>query len=399
MREGGRAVPPDSPERQGDRVDVKLMTPGPTAVLEEARVAMAAPIMHHRTEEFRSIVRECREGLRAFFRTDDDVAILTASGSGGMEAALVNLLSPGDKVLVASCGKFGERWADLAKAYGIDAEHVKTAVGDSLDTAAIADRLRATRPRALFVTASETSVGVKNDVETLTRAARESSPDTLVVADAITAVGAFRFESGAWGIDAVVCGSQKALSLPPGLAFVSLSARAREAAGRSRLPRHYFDLPRELKKQADGDIGFTPAITLVVGLRASLAHFRARGMEKVWADAARRAAATRAGLDALGIALVPRTAVSESVTAAWVPEGIDGQKLLKDLQTTAGIKIAGGQGDLKGKIIRISHFGPVTDEDTVGCLAGIEELLRRAGRQVAKGAAAAAAESAMKSVA
>jgi aspartate aminotransferase-like enzyme len=380
-------------------VDVKLMTPGPTALLEEARVAMSAPIMHHRTEEFRAIVRECREGLKAFYRTPDDVVILTASGSGGMEAALVNLLSPGDKVLVASCGKFGERWADLAKAYGIEAEHLKSAVGDSIDPARIGERLRATRPRALFVTASETSVGVKNDVEAIVRAAKDASPETLVVADAITAIGAFRFETGAWGLDAVVCGSQKALSLPPGLAFVSLSPRAREAAARSRLPRHYFDLPRELKKQADGDIGFTPAITLVVGLRASLAHFLRQGMEGVWADAARRAAATRAGLEAMGIVRVPRTAVSESVTAAWVPEGIDGQKLLKDLQAGAGIKIAGGQGDLKGRIFRISHFGPVTDEDTVACLSGIEDLMRRAGRSVTQGAAAAAAEGAMRSFA
>lgn len=380
-------------------MDVKLMTPGPTALLEEARAAMAAPIMHHRTEEFRAIVRECRLGLKDFFRTSDDVVILTASGSGGMEAALVNLLSPGDKALVASCGKFGERWADLAKAYGIDAEHLKTAVGDSIDTALIAERLRATRPRALFVTASETSVGVKNDLEALARAAKDASPETLLVADAITAVGAFRFETGAWGLDAVVCGSQKALSLPPGLAFVSLSPRAREVASRSRLPRHYFDLPRELKKQAEGDIGFTPAITLVVGLRASLAHFLRQGMESVWADAARRAAATRAGLEAMEIRRVPRQGVSESVTAAWVPEGIDGQKLLKDLQANAGIKIAGGQGDLKGKIFRISHFGPVTGEDTVACLAGIEELMRRAGRPVAAGTAAAAAQGAMRSFA
>ena len=380
-------------------MNVKLMTPGPTALLEEARLAMAAPIMHHRTEEFRAIVRECREGLRGFFRTRDDVAILTSSGSGGMEAAVVNLLSPGDKALVASCGKFGERWADIAKAYGIETEHIKTETGDAVDPARIADRLKASRPRALFVTASETSVGVKNDLEVLTRMARDASPDTLVVADAITALGAFRFETGDWGVDAAVCGSQKALSLPPGLAFVSLSARAREVAARSRLPRHYFDLPREFKKQSEGDIGFTPAITLVVGLRASLAHFLGRTLERVWADAARRAAATRAGLGAIGVALVPRMGVSESVTAAWVPEGVDGQKLLKDLQASTGIKIAGGQGELKGRIIRISHFGPVTDEDTLACLAGIEDLLRRAGRSVAGGSAATAAENAIRSFA
>src|SRR5436309_6621010 len=267
--ENGRPVSystSDSRFSREARLNVRLMTPGPTAVLERAREAMSAPILHHRTEEFRALLRECREGLLDFFRTSDEVAILTASGTGAMEAAVVNLLSPGDRALVGSCGKFGDRWAEIARAYGIEVEYLKTATGESLDPEEITRCLKASRPKAIFVTASETSVGVKNDLEVLARASREASPETLLVTDAITALGAFRFETGAWGLDVVVGSSQKALSLPPGLAFVSLSARAREAASRSRLPRHYFDLPREIGKQAVGDIGFTPAITLVVGL-------------------------------------------------------------------------------------------------------------------------------------
>lgn len=374
---------------------VRLMTPGPTAVLDEARDAMAAPIMHHRTEEFRAIVRECREGLKAYFRTRDDVVILTSSGTGGMEAALVNLLSPGDPILVGSTGKFGDRWAAIGKAYGLDVQSIRSEIGESLDPERVASALAASPPRALFVTASETSVGVKNDLRAIVEVTRRVSPETLVVADAITALGAFEFETGSWGLDAVVGSSQKALSLPPGLAFVCLSSRAREAARVARLPRFYFDLPRELEKQAGGDIGFTPAISLVVGLRAALRWFLGRSLERVWADAARRSAAVRAGLGAMGIGLVPRSHVSESVTAAWVPEGLDGVKLLEDLESSAGFKIAGGQGDLKGRIFRIAHFGPVTDADTLDCLTGIEDLLRRSGRSVAPRCAATAAERAM----
>jgi len=335
--------------------------------------------------------RECREGLKRFFRTTDDVAILTSSGSGGMEAALVSVLSPGDRILVGSCGKFGDRWGEIARAYGIETEWIRTATGESLDPSEVAARLRALRPRAFCLTASETSVGVKNDVEQLARLTRDASPDTLLIVDAITAVGAFPVETEAWRVDIVVCGSQKALSLPPGLAFVSMSARARDAAKSARSPKSYFNLLRELDKQASGETAFTPAITLVVGLAASLRWFRERTMEGAWRDSSRRAAMTRAGLEALGVSLVPKGAPSESVTAAWVPEGVDGGAMLSDLTRSHGIKIAGGQGDLKGKIFRIAHFGPLSDQDRVDCLAGLEEVLSRSGRRVTAGAAAEAA--------
>jgi aspartate aminotransferase-like enzyme len=376
-------------------VNARLMTPGPVALLDEARQAMAAPIIHHRTEEFRALVRECREGLREFFRTGDDVAILTGSGTGGMEAAVVNLLSPGDRVLVGTCGKFGDRWAEIASAYGIEAEVVRTATGDGLDADEIARRLAALRPAAFFLTASETSVGVKNDLEMLAAAARRASPDTLIVVDAITALGAFRFETRAWGIDAAVCASQKALSLPPGLAFVSMSPRAREAAAKAKLPRFYFDILHEIDKQSSGDTAFTPAITLVVGLAAALAVFRRKTMETVWRETARRAEGTRAAFAALGLDLVPKRAYSESVTAAWSPAGTDGARLVRDLAVVHGIKIAGGQGDLAGRILRVAHFGPLTDEDTLDCVSGIEDLLLRAGRSIDRGAARAAARRAM----
>lgn len=370
---------------------VRLMTPGPTDILPAALEAMGAPIVHHRTEPFREILRECREGLKSYFRTQDDVVVLAGSGTAGMEAVVVNLLSPGDKALVASCGKFGDRWAEIATCYGIATELVRTELGAALDPDAIAERLAASRPRALFVTANETSVGVKSDLQAIVAAARRASPDTLVAADAITAIGAYPFETGAWGLDAVVCGSQKALSLPPGLAFVALSSRAREAIAKGSLPRYYLNLEREFKKQTSGETGFTPAISLVVGLRASLRHYLGIGLENVWRSVALRAGATRAGLEALGIRRVPVGAVSESVTAAWVPEGTDGVKLVKEIEAQTGIKIAGGQGELKGKIVRIAHFGPVTDAMTLEVLQGIEDVLARGGATIARGAAATAA--------
>jgi aspartate aminotransferase-like enzyme len=358
-----------------ESTSVRLMTPGPTAVLPAAQAAMSRPIIHHRTEPFRAIVRECGEGLRRYFRTEDPVVILACSGTGGMEAVVANLLAPGDKVLVGSCGKFGDRWAELARAYGADVEILKTETGDALDPDEIGRRLAASRPKALFITAHETSVGVKNDVEAIVRMARERSAGTLVAADAITAIGAFPFETAAWGLDAVVCGSQKALSLPPGLAFVCLSSRALETARRGALPRYYFNLPREIDKQASGEVGFTPAISLVIGLQASLRHFHGIGMEQVWRETAARATLAREGLLAAGVRLVPKNSVSESVTAAWAPPGIDGARFLKDLEAKTGIKIAGGQGELKGKIFRISHFGPVTEKDTRDVLSGIAALI------------------------
>ena len=377
-------------------MNVKLMTPGPTELLEDARIAMSRPIIHHRTEEFRAIVKDCRAGLKSYFRTSQDVVILTASGTGGMEASFVNLLSPGDKVLVGSCGKFGDRWTDLARAYGVEAEVMRTPTGEALDPEAVARRLRELGPKAFFLTANETSVAVRNDLPALMKAVASSSPETLVVTDAITAVGAFPYESEAWGIDVVVGSSQKALSLPPGLAFVTMSPRARQAMTSGRLPKFYFDLPRELDKQAGGDIGFTPAITLVVGLQAALAYFLGRTLESVWAETSRRAQATRAGLQALGVGLVAKgAAVSDAVTAGYVPQGLDGAKLLKDLEAVHRIKIAGGQNELKGKIFRISHFGPVTDADTLACLAGLEDLLHKAGKAGATQVAAAAAQRAL----
>jgi aspartate aminotransferase-like enzyme len=352
---------------------------------------MAGPILHHRTEEFRGILRECREGLREFFRTQDDVAILAASGTAGMEAALVNLLSPGDRVLVGSCGKFGDRWAEIAAATGIEASVLRPETGSALDPEQVAARVRDLRPRAFCTTASETSVGVKNPVETLSRVVREASPDTLVVVDAITALGAFPIETGRWELDAVVCASQKALSLPPGLAFVSLSARAREASRAAKLPRYYLDLRREMARQAEGETAFTPAIMLVVGLAASLQWFRERTLEGAWRDTARWSATTRAGLEALGVRFVPREAHAESVTAAWVPEGIDGPGLVRQLAEQSGIKIAGGQGELKTRIFRIAHFGPLSDQDALDCLEGIESILSARIGGIPAGAALGAA--------
>ncbi len=377
-------------------MSVRLMTPGPTAILDEAQKAMAQPILHHRTEPFRAIVRECRDGLKKLYRTRRRRPDPRRFGHrAGWRRPSSTSSRPGTSALVGSCGKFGDRWANIAKAYGIEAELYRTETGRALDRGRACAQAREDPPEGA-VRHRERDVGRREERPRGARDDRQvASPETLVVADAITAVGAFRFETGAWGLDAVVCGSQKALSLPPGLAFISLSARAREAVKTARLPRFYFDLGRELGKQTSGDTGFTPAISLIVGLRASLGHLLGPGSKPSGAKTARRAACARAGLGALGVALVPKDGISESVTAAWVPEGIDGAKFLKDLEALTGIKIAGGQDELKGKIFRISHFGPVTAEATIEVLAGIEELLARAGRPLERGAAAAAARSAL----
>jgi len=247
----------------------RLFTPGPTPLHPAVQEALARPILHHRTDEFRSVMKECRTGLQKFLKTTGDVLVLACSGSGGMEAALANVLSPGDAMLALVAGAFGERWAAIGKAYGMDVRVLEAPWGEAVSADAVAQALdRDPKIRAVFVQLSESSTGAAHDVEAIARVTK--GRDTLLVVDAISGAGAMRLDTDAWGVDVVVVGSQKALALPPGLAFLALSQRCWGRVESARTPRFYFDLRRERKSQATGESAFTPAISLVVALKAAL---------------------------------------------------------------------------------------------------------------------------------
>ncbi|MFP6888922.1 MAG: alanine--glyoxylate aminotransferase family protein [Nitrospinota bacterium] len=369
-----------------------LMAPGPTPVPHEVLEAMARPLMHHRTEEFEALFEEVRSGLSWLYRAEGDVIVLAASGSGGMEASVSNLLSPGDSVLVVEGGKFGERWTEICRAYGMETDVLSVELGRSVGIDEVEARIRDGRHRAIFVQASETSTGAKHDVKKLAEAVRRASPDTLVVADAITAIGVYDLRPEEWDLDAVITGSQKALMLPPGLAFVWLSERAWSAAGESKCPRYYFDLRIERKSQAKNTTAWTPAISLVAGLRAALDRMQKEGLENIFGRHARLAGATRAALRAMGLEIFPRDLLSESLTAVRVPDGIDGKAIPRTMQAEQGITIAGGQGEMSGKIFRIGHMGYVDESDVLAAVGGLERVLAGLGHGVNPGSGLAAAQ-------
>ena len=332
-----------------------LFAPGPTSVPPEALLAMARPIPHHRAPEFEALMAEVRAGLKVLFQTIEEVLLFAASGTGGMEAAVVNTLSPGDKVLVIRGGKFGERWGEICQAYNID--FIPTIV-------------------AVFTTHSETSTGVLHDIHAIAQVVRKTS--ALLVVDAITSLGVIDLPMDAWGVDVVVAGSQKALMLPPGLAMVGVSQKAWTAVERSRLPKYYFDLTAERKNLLKNQSHFTPAISLVVGLRETLGMIQSEGLHNVIRRHERLAAAMRAGVVALGLELFADRP-SPAVTAVKVPQGIDGGAIVKTLRTKHGVTIAGGQGSMKGKIFRLATLGYADASDVVVALSALELTLAELG--------------------
>jgi aspartate aminotransferase-like enzyme len=353
---------------------------------------MARPIPHHRTDEFRATFKECVVGLKSFLKTEDDVLILACSGTGGMEAALVNVLSPGDRMLALVAGNFGERWANLGKAYAMDVQVLKAAWGEAVAPAEVERALDADRSiRAVFVQLNESSTGARHDVEALARITR--GRDTLLVVDAISGAGAMPLETKAWGVDVVVVGSQKSLALPPGLAFVSVSARAWERMESAKAPRFYFDLRRERKNQVNGESAFTPAISNVVALRAALEFVKGQGgVDSLVKNAATLAACTRAAAGALGLPLVAPKAYGDALTALYPPPGIDSGAIVKALKMDFASTVAGGQGELKGKILRVAHLGYYDATDIFGLLCSLEIVLQRLGHRFQLGAGMAAAE-------
>jgi len=371
----------------------RLFTPGPTPLHPVVQEAMARPILHHRTDEFRAVFRDCAAGLKDFLKTDDEVLILGSSGTGAMEAAVVNVMSPGETMLALVAGSFGERWAALGRAHGMEVRALEAPWGEAVSPEAVAQALEADpKIRAVFVQLSESSTGAAHDVEALARITR-GRKDTLLVVDAISGAGAMALETAKWGVDVVVVGSQKSLALPPGLAFISLSRRAWERAEATKAARFYFDLRRERKAQEGGESAFTPPISLVVALQAALAFVKeVGGVDALVKNAGTLAAMTRASAAALGLPLVAPRDHGDALTALFAPEGLESGAIAKALKAEFASTVAGGQGQFKGKILRVAHLGYYDATDMLGFLATLEIVLTRLGHRFEPGRGLAAAE-------
>ncbi len=356
----------------------RLFTPGPTPVPEEVMLAMAEPILHHRSPEFRTIFKRVNENLKYLFQTKQPVLTLTSSGTGGMESTFVSLFSPGDEIISVNGGKFGERWVGMPRAYGLTVHEIKNEWGKAPTVEEIREALRkAPKAKAVYLTQSETSTGTATDVQTLAGIIRKES-QAIVCVDGITAVGAHELRFDEWGIDVCVTGSQKGLMIPPGLAFVALGPRAIEMMGSSTMPRFYFDLRKALKSYDADDTPWTPAASLVIGLDIALQKIRSEGIEKIWATHERRAKGLRAAIRSLGLKLFSEEP-SFAVTPVWVPDGLEWKAFNKALKETYGVTVAGGQGEVAGKIFRISHLGYYDDLDMVSVVSAIEMALHDCG--------------------
>jgi aspartate aminotransferase-like enzyme len=368
-----------------------LLAPGPTPIPPEVLQALSRPILHHRTPEFETLFDRVRARLAALMETRSEVLILAASGTGAMEAAVVNLLSPGDEAIVIRCGKFGERWAAIAEAFGVRVHPLDAPYGEAVPPERLREALDAhPAARAVFATQSETSTGVLEDVEGYARVTRRA--DALLVVDTVSSLGVVPCPMDAWGVDVMVAGSQKGLMCPPGLAFVAFSERAWQAAERARCPRFYWDLPTERRWQAKRQAQFTPAVSLLMGLDVALSLLEAEGLPRVYRRHDRLAAAARAGVEALGLALFARATPSPAVTAVVAPPGVDGEAVVRGYGEQHNITIAGGQGEMKGTIFRLAHLGYVGDYDVVVGLAALERVLLGLGVPVELGAGVAAAQ-------
>jgi len=370
----------------------RLFTPGPTPLLMEAQARAMVANVHHRTEAFRAIMRETLGLLKYYFNTQNDVLILASSGSGAMEGSVSNLVSPGERILVGTAGKFGERWLGLAKAYGIEAVVVESPYGHPLSIAAIEERLERDGPfRAVYVQATETSTAVSHDVKALGEIVK-NHPETCLVVDAITGLGTTDIRPDEWALDIVIGGSQKAVMIAPGLAFVSVSEKAWKMIGQAKLPRYYFDFAKERKNQANGETSYTPATTLIITLHAALEYIKRLGRENLIANAALLAEATREAAQALGLKLFAVSSPANAVTAVCAPEGVDSGAIVKEMRSRFGAVIANGQGSMKGKIFRLAHLGYYDISELFAAMAALEVVLVKLGRKVELGRGVRAAQ-------
>lgn len=371
----------------------RLFTPGPTPLHPRVQEALGRTIPHHRSDEFRSVFKECRAGLQAFLKTTSDVLILCCSGTGGMEAAVVNAVAPGERMLALVAGHFGRRFVEIGKAHGIEVSSLEAPWGEAVAPQAVAAALdRDPGLRAVAVQLSESSTGACHDVEAIARVTRER-PDTLLIVDAISGAGAMALETEAWGVDLAVVGSQKALALPPGLAFVAVSPKAWARIEQVPSRRFYFDLLRERRGQGDGSSAFTPAIANVVALQAALEAVEAiGGVDRLVANAARLAGMTRAAAAALGLPLVAPRHHGDALTALYPPPGIVAPAIVKGMKSEFEATVAGGQGQLSGQILRVAHLGYYDAIDILGLLGALEIVLRRLGHVFEPGTGVAAAQ-------
>jgi aspartate aminotransferase-like enzyme len=377
----------------------RLFTPGPTPILPAAQTAMASFAMHHRTAEFRALFTRVLSDLKEFIGTKNDVLVLASSGTGVMEGAVSNLTLLGDKVLVLTAGKFGERWRDLAKAFGCVVELVSAPYGETFSLDEIRAKLAAD-VRVVYVQATESSTGARHDLEGIARIVRQAGDDALLVVDAITGLGTTRFDVDGWGIDVVIGGSQKALMIPPGLAYCAISERAWKRMETASSPRYYFDFRKERKAAAKGESAYTPATSLFAALGAALDFIRemgdgdlAAGRDALIDNAELAAEMTRAGAHALGLKLFAAASPAAALTAVESPQGIDSGAIVKEFRERFSAVVANGQGEMRGKLFRIAHLGYYDYLDTIGILAALEHVLAAVtGRQVKYGAAVKAAQ-------
>jgi len=358
----------------------RLFTPGPTPLLPAAQFAMAAADIHHRTAEFRALYQRVLDQLKTFVGTKNDVLLLASSGTGAMEASVSNLTSPGDRVLVLSAGKFGERWVALCNAFGCAVDVVKAPYGQTFSLDEVRKALKI-ETRAVYMQATESSTGVRHDVEGVARLLKESGSGALLVVDAITGLGTTHFDVDGWGVDVIIGGSQKAVMIPPGLAYLSVSDRAWDAMEIALNPRYYFDLRKERKNAHKGESSYTPAVALIAGLGAALDFIAAQGGGDLAAgrdalidNAEKCAAMTRAAVQAMGLRLFAPDSPAAAATAVLPPAGVDSGVIVRELKNRFGAVLTNGQGEMKGQIFRVAHIGLFDYMDTIAIIGALEQV-------------------------
>ncbi len=371
-----------------------IMSPGPVEVPPSVLSVGGLPMIHHRTPEFRKALAEVLEGLKYVFQTKNDILIFPAAGTGGMESAVINMVSPGDKVLVAACGQFGERWAKIAETFGVSVVKVFAEWGDEVDCAKVEAELKKDPGiKAVFTTLSETSTGIENNIKKLGEITGKTK--AVFIVDAVSGMGAVEFRTDEWNVDVAVVGAQKGLMIPPGIAMVTLSEKAKKAMTESKIPKYYFSYEQALKalsKDKLPDTPYTSSVSLILQLRESIRLIKEEGLENVWKRHARIASAVRMGVKALGLKPFAGGKPSNAVTSVWAPEGIDGDAVNKKIRDDYGITMAGGQGKMKGKMFRIGHLGYVDMFDAVIALAAVEMALTELGVKITLGAGVKAVE-------
>lgn len=358
-----------------------LMIPGPTPVPEAALLALAKHPIGHRTTEFSNMMAEVTENLKWLHQTQSDVLMLTVSGTGAVEAGMINFLSPGDRIIVGCNGKFGERWAEVGQAYGLNVETITADWGKPLDTQQFAEKLQADKEKqikAVVMTHSETSAGVLNDLETINRHVKEHG-EALIIVDAVTSLGAVNVPMDAWGLDIVASGSQKGYMIPPGLGFVAVSQKAWEAYKTAKLPKYYLDLGKYRKATAKNTTPFTPPVNLMVALHTTLRMMKEEGLESIFARHHRQMNATRAAIKGMNLPLFAADSCASPAITAVAPQEIESDKIRSLMKKRFDIALAGGQDHLKNKIFRIGHLGFVSDRDILSCIASLEAVFSELG--------------------